>query len=188
LMIIFRAPPSPHFLSSAPSSPWPYKVVRFLTLPPFSRASLSPYLLLSAPSSPHLFRARLWALAFLFEGDFKPSHFLKHACEPSLPIEPAFEPSHFLKHVFEPSLSFERAFEPSTILLSAPSSLHFPFSFFYLSRSPLTMRSFIYIYIYIYIYIFYLVRSPITMRPVSLYLSKKKIFVLFFIGQVTWNN
>jgi hypothetical protein len=33
-------------------------------------------------------------------------------------------------------------------------------------------------------------RSPITMRPFHLYLSKKKnnFLVLFFIGQVAWNN
>jgi hypothetical protein len=47
--------------------------------------------------------------------------------------------------------------------LSAPSSPHFPFSF-------------------------YLGRLPITMRPFSLDLSKKKFLVLFFIGQVAWNN
>ena len=36
---------------------------------------------------------------------------------------------------------------------------------------------------------FYLGRSPITIRPFSLYLSKKNNFlVLFFIGQVAWNN
>jgi hypothetical protein len=45
--------PSSHFFSSAPSSPRPSKVMRFL-----------PYLLLSAPSSPHLisFRVRLRVL------------------------------------------------------------------------------------------------------------------------------
>jgi hypothetical protein len=48
-------------------------------------------------------------------------------------------------------------------LSSAPSSPHFPFSF-YLGRSPITMRPFL----------FYLGRSPITMRLFSLYLSKKK--------------
>ena len=53
-IIIFRAPSSTHFLSSAPSSLWPSKVVRFLTLPPFSRALSSRYLLSSAPSSLHL--------------------------------------------------------------------------------------------------------------------------------------
>jgi hypothetical protein len=43
LIIIFRALSSLNLLSSAPSSPWPSRVVHFLS-----------YLLLSAPSSPHL--------------------------------------------------------------------------------------------------------------------------------------
>jgi len=37
LIVIFRALSSPYLLSSAPSSPWTSKVLRFLTLPPFSR-------------------------------------------------------------------------------------------------------------------------------------------------------
>jgi hypothetical protein len=37
LIIIFRALSSLNLLSSAPSSPWPSKVLRFLALPPFSR-------------------------------------------------------------------------------------------------------------------------------------------------------
>jgi len=48
------APLSPHFLSSAPLSPQSFKVVRFLTLPPFERAFKPSTILLSAPSSPHL--------------------------------------------------------------------------------------------------------------------------------------
>jgi hypothetical protein len=41
LIIIFRALSSPYLLSSVPSSSWPSKVLRFLTLPPFSRTPLS---------------------------------------------------------------------------------------------------------------------------------------------------
>jgi len=41
LIIIFRALSSPYLLSSAPSSPWPAKVLRFLALPPFSRTPSS---------------------------------------------------------------------------------------------------------------------------------------------------
>jgi len=141
-IIIFRAPSSPHLLSSASLSPWPSKVVCFLTLP--------------------LFWVRLQALTS-FERAFEPSLPVERDFKPSLHFERTFEPSLFLEHAFEPSLPFERAFEPSTILLSAPSSPHFPFSF-------------------------YLGRLPITMRPFSLDLSKKKFLVLFFIGQVAWNN
>jgi len=62
-IIIFRAPLSPHFLSSVPSSPWPSKVVFFLTLPPFLRALSSPYPLSNVPSSLRSsFLGRLWAL------------------------------------------------------------------------------------------------------------------------------
>jgi hypothetical protein len=105
---------------------------------------------------------RLQALTS-FERAFEPSLPVERDFKPSLHFERTFEPSLFLEHAFEPSLPFERAFEPSTILLSAPSSPHFPFSF-------------------------YLGRLPITMRPFSLDLSKKKFLVLFFIGQVAWNN
>jgi len=117
-ILIFRAPSSPHLLSSAPLSTWPSKVVRFLTLP--------------------LFWVRLQALTS-FKRAFEPSLLVERAFEPSFLFERAFEPSHFLKRAFEPSLPFE----PSTILLSAPSSPHFPFSF-YLGRSPITMRPFIF--------------------------------------------
>ena len=80
-------------LSSAPSSPWPSKVVRFLTLPPFSRtplsfylvssAPLSPRFLLNAPSNPHLFRARLWAFGLSFWARLQPLTSFKRAFEPS---------------------------------------------------------------------------------------------------------
>ena len=157
----------PHFLR-APSSTWPSKVVCFLTLP--------------------LFWVRLRALTS-FECAFEPSlpfespHFLSSA--PSSP-----RPFFWVR--LRAFTSFECAFDPSTILLSAPSSPHFPFSFFYLGRSPITMRPFSFYLgrspITMRPFLFYLGRSPITMRPVSLYLSKKKIFVLFFIKQVAWNN
>jgi len=41
LIIIFRALSSLYLLSSAPSSPWPSKVLRFSALPPFSRTPSS---------------------------------------------------------------------------------------------------------------------------------------------------
>jgi len=124
-IIIFSTPSSPHLLSSAPLSPWPSKVVRFLTLP--------------------LFRVRLRALTS-FEHAFELSLPVECNFEPSLFLECAFEPSLYFKRAFEPSLPFERAFEPSTILLSAPSSPHFPFSF-YLGRSPITMRPFLFLFL-----------------------------------------
>jgi hypothetical protein len=108
--------------------------VRFLTLPPFKRA---------------------FKLSLLFERVF----------EPSLPSERAFEPSLPYERAFKPSLPFERTFKPSTILLSAPSSPHLlrvrlwaldhPFKcafepsfsfFFYLCRSPITMKPFLCIF------------------------------------------
>jgi hypothetical protein len=108
--------------------------VRFLTLPPFKRA---------------------FKLSLLFERVF----------EPSLPSERAFEPSLPYERAFKPSLPFERTFKPSTILLSAPSSPHLlrvrlwaldhPFKcafepsfsfFFYLCRSPITMKLFLCIF------------------------------------------
>jgi len=51
LIIIFKALSSPYLFSSAPSSPWPSKVLRLLTLPPFSRT----------PSSLTSFQMRLQA-------------------------------------------------------------------------------------------------------------------------------
>jgi len=90
-------------------------------------------------------------------------------------FERTFEPSLPVERDFEPSLPFERAFEPSTILLSASSSPHFPFSF-YLGRSPIIMRPFL--------SFFYFGRSPITIRPFSLYLSKKKQFHRLILHRV----
>jgi len=88
-----------------------------------------------------------------------------------MPLSPRFISSAPLSPRFPLSAPLSRRFFSSTplsprFLLSAPSSPHFPLSF-------------------------YLGRSPITMRPFSLYLSKKKqnpFRVLFFIRQVAWNN
>ena len=204
-IIIFRAPSSLHLLSSTPLSTWPSKVVRFLTLPlfwvrlqaltSFKRAfepsllverAFEPSFLFERAFEPSHFLKRAFEPPLPFERAFEPSHFLKHACEPSLPVEcafessfpfeRAFEPSHFLKHACEPSLlvecafessfPFERAFEPSHFLKhTCEPSLPFErafepsFSFFF----------------------FYLGRSPITMRPFHLYLSKKKQFPRFIL-------
>ena len=90
---LYIIPPS----SSAPSSPQPLKIVRFLTLPPFDCAfePLS-YFFSSVPSSP------------------RPSKVVRFLTLPS-----------FSSASLSPRLLFECAFEPSTILLSAPSSPHF---------------------------------------------------------------
>jgi hypothetical protein len=98
----------------------------------FSNAPLSPRFFSSAPSSPRPF---YWVRLRAF--------------------------TSFWVRLWAPTF-FECGFEPSTILLSAPSSPHFPFSF-YLGRSSITMGPFS-------LYFFHLGRSPITMRP----LLKKK--------------
>jgi hypothetical protein len=152
-IIIFSVSLSPHLFSSAPLSPWPSKVVRFLTLPLF-------WVRLRALTS----FERAFEPSLHFERAFEPSLFLERAFEPSLHFKHAFEPSLFLERAFEPSLHFERAFEPSTILLSAPSSPHFPFSF-YLGRSPITMRPFLF---------FTWVGHPLQRDPFLCICKKKK--------------
>jgi hypothetical protein len=105
LIIIFRAFSSLNLLSSASSSPWPSKVVHFLS-----------YLLLSAPSSPHLIS---------FKCAFEPST-IKGSAFPILPpLEWAFEPSpHFFSSApSSPQLS-KVVYFLSYLLLSAPSSPH----------------------------------------------------------------
>jgi hypothetical protein len=73
-IIIFRAPSSPHLISSAPLSPWPSKVVCFLTLP--------------------LFWVRLQALTS-FERDFELSIPFERAFEPSTILLIASSSLHF---------------------------------------------------------------------------------------------
>jgi hypothetical protein len=73
-IIIFKAPSSPHLLSSAPLSHWPSKVVCFLTLP--------------------LFGVRLWALTS-FERAFEPSLPFERAFEPSTILLSASSSPHF---------------------------------------------------------------------------------------------
>jgi hypothetical protein len=83
-IIIFSAPSSPHLLSSAPLSPWPSKVVRFLTLPLF-------WVCLRALTSSE----RAFEPSLHFERAFEPSLPFKRALEPSLPFKRALEPSLF---------------------------------------------------------------------------------------------
>jgi hypothetical protein len=121
-IIIFSASSSPHLLSSASLSPWPSKVVCFLTLP--------------------LFWVCLRALTSCKRA-FEPSFPVERAFEPSLPFERAFEPSFLVERAFEPSFLVERAFEPSFPFECAFEPL-FSFSF-YLGRSPITMRPFLFL-------------------------------------------
>jgi hypothetical protein len=105
LIIIFRALSSLNLLSSAPSSPWPSKVVHFLS-----------YLLFSAPSSPHLIS---------FKYAFKPLTIKGSAFSILPPFECAFEPS---AHFFSSAPSSPRPLKVvhflSYLHLSAPSSPH----------------------------------------------------------------
>jgi len=136
LIIIFRAFSSPYLLSSTPSSPWPSKVWRFLTLPPFLR---TPSSLTSLQIHP---RVPLSTSLSPFERAFEPSLPFERAFEPSLsPFERAFEPSLLFERAFEPSLSpFERAFEPSLSSSSAFEHLLFSSSAPFSPRFPLRAR------------------------------------------------
>jgi len=98
----------------------------------------------------------------------------------SAPLSPHFfsstpsSPRPFLRVHLWVLTSFECTFEPSTILLSAPSSPHFPFSF-YLGRSSITMRPFLFLLGQVTHYnktlsFFFLGRSPVTMRPFLKYI------------------
>ena len=161
----FRALSSPYFLSSAPSSPWPSKVVRFLTLPLFwvclraltsSERAFEPSLHFERAFEPLLpFRARLWALVFFSSTPLSPRFPSSAPLSPCLLFKHAFEPSlsfrarlwaldHSLECTFEPSHSFECAFEPSFSLfftwVGHPSQRDPFFVFFHLGRSPITMR------------------------------------------------
>ena len=127
---LFSVPskPSSHFLSSAPSSPRPLKVVHFLS-----------YLHSSAPSSPCpiSIRARLRALVlFLFERAFEPSTIKGSA----FPILPQFE------HAFEPSSYFFILFFSSAPSSPRPSQVVHFLSYLLLSASPSPhfLRVFIY--------------------------------------------
>jgi hypothetical protein len=89
----FRALSSPYFLSSAPSSPWPSKVVRFLTLPSFSSAPLSPCFPFERAFEPSpSFRARLWALASLRARLWALVYFSSMPLSHRFLFERAFEP------------------------------------------------------------------------------------------------
>jgi len=83
-------------------SPWPFKVVCFLTLSLF-------------------FREHLQALIFFLSAPLSPRFF---SSAPS-------SPRPFFGVRLRALTSFECAFKPSTILSSAPSSLYFPFSFYW---------------------------------------------------------
>jgi hypothetical protein len=156
---ILSAPLSPHFLLSAPLSPHHFGSVfsnptsfwvRIWALTPsyFEHAFKPSHLLiLSVPLSPHfhfecvfepspLFRVRCWAIASFWVRLWALTSWVVR-CLTLPPFECAFElsPSNFLGRL------------PITIW----SILHV---FFYLGRSPITMRPF-----------FHLGRSPITTRP-----------------------
>jgi hypothetical protein len=122
-IIIFRAPSRPHFLSSAPSSPWPSKVVRFLTLPLFwvrlqaltsFECAFEPSLFLSTFRVLTFFRGRLRALASFSSAPLSSRFLFERALEPSLPFECAFEPSPPSSAPSSPLLPFKCSFELSS--------------------------------------------------------------------------
>jgi len=137
--------PSLHFFSSAPSSPWPSKVVHLLSyllferafepstikgsassiLPPFEWAfEPSPYFFSSAPSSPRPSKVVHLLSYLLFECAFEPSTIKGSASSILPPFEGAFEPS---PHFFSSASSSPRPSKVvhflSYLLLSAPSIL-----------------------------------------------------------------
>jgi hypothetical protein len=164
---------TPRFLSSAPLSPrfrfkrafepsLPSFRARLWALTSFSSAPFSPRFLSSTPSLPFKrpfepslsFQAPLWALASFSSSPESPRFLYERAFEPSYLFERDFEPSHPFECIIEPSRPFKCTFEPSFFFffftwVGHPSQWD-PF-FFYLGRSPITMRPLLYIYIYIYI-------------------------------------
>ena len=146
------APLSPHFLLSALLS---HHLLgsAFSNPTSFSSASLSPRFLLSVPLSPHfLFQVRLWALTFFF----------------SAPLSP-----HLLGSPFSNPTSFRVRLWASPSFFWVGHSLQCDHSscFFYLGRSPITMRLFL-----------HLGRSPMTIR--SLFL-----FPIFLVGHpLQWDH
>jgi len=94
--------------------------------------------------SQKLLKLGLWALTLsprFSLSAFEHSLSSSSAFKPLLSLRAPLSSRFFFECAFEPSLPFERAFEPLTILLRAPSSPHFPF-FFYLGKSPIIMRPF----------------------------------------------
>ena len=192
-IIIFRAPSSTHFLSSAPLSLWPSKVVHFLTLPPFSRALSSPYLLSSAPSSlwssffralssPYLlssppsslisFKCAFEPLIIIFRALSSPYLLSSAPLSPRFPFERAFEPSFAFERAFEPSLTFRARLWAITSFERAfepsPSFRACLWALVFFSSAPSSPRPFVWVHFRALIFLsffFYLGRLPITLRP-----------------------
>jgi hypothetical protein len=174
--LLSSAPSSPHFLLSTPLSPRSSKVACFLTLPPFKLAFKPSTIKGSAFPNPTLFRVRLRVC-------LQTLTFYRVCLQVLIFLSSAHLSSHLRDRApLSPIMSTLSLF--SSTWVGHPLQLNNFIVFSHLGRSPVIMRPLLKKMNKISLCIFHHWAGHLKQLDHSWNLFR----VLFFIGQVAWNN